>query len=265
MAQEVISFSFGRNWKNYSRLVSQTSIELAAKSLRRLFHKSQFSGLTFLDIGCGSGLFSLAARSLNAAKVVSIDYCSHSVECTQSLIQKFKGVGSEENENVVVQASVLDTKKMHSLGQFDLVYSWGVLHHTGNMWKAIENAACCTKGGGLFSIAIYNECGLAPFWLKVKRAYNKSPAVIKWLMNVGLYSVVLLAKLGKGQNPFRRNERAMTAWYDVVDWLGGLPYEWASQEAIISFVTQLGFSLEGIWPVQGFSHGCNEFTFRRHV
>jgi 2-polyprenyl-3-methyl-5-hydroxy-6-metoxy-1,4-benzoquinol methylase len=66
------------------------------------------------------------------AKVYSFDFDSNSVECTQILKNKYH---IENNSWRVDEGSVLDLDYLTKLGKFDIVYSWGVLHHTGKMWK----------------------------------------------------------------------------------------------------------------------------------
>ena len=129
-------FQFGANWTSFLETLDDERIEGAELSLKTMIGIGDLSGKQFLDIGSGSGLFSLAARSLGA-KVYSIDYDPKSVECTRELKKRyFPG----DDNWVIEEASVLNKQYMTSLGKFDIVYSWGVLHHTGDMQKALNNA-----------------------------------------------------------------------------------------------------------------------------
>ncbi len=148
-------FEFGKNWKSFLAALDEQRIETAIDSLRDLLETDSLQGSRFFDLGCGSGLFSLAAHRLGA-KVVSIDFDDHSVDCTKELKSRY---GSESPDWVISQGSVLDQPMLESLGQADIVYSWGVLHHTGQMDRAVKLAAQRTKAGGLFCIAIYNDQG----------------------------------------------------------------------------------------------------------
>jgi SAM-dependent methyltransferase len=261
--QEGNRFSFGDNWARFLTTLSDERIAEAERSLQDMLEVSDLTGKRFLDIGSGSGLFSLAARRLGA-DVESFDYDQQSVACTSRLRQLyFSG-----NENwVVKQGSVLDRDFMNSLEKADIVYSWGVLHHTGSMWKALDNAARVMKPGGKLFIAIYNDEGRASKrWSFVKKAYNQYKPLRPLILLGGfvrMWALSTVRDLVCGK-PFRtwntyKKSRGMSPWYDVIDWVGGWPFEYASPEAIFDFYKARGFTLSNMITRQG--HGCNEFVF----
>jgi 2-polyprenyl-3-methyl-5-hydroxy-6-metoxy-1,4-benzoquinol methylase len=260
-------FEFGSNWTRFLEVLDDERIVEAERSLAAMLGRERFDGLRFLDAGSGSGLFSLAARRLGAT-VVSFDFDPESVACTSELRRRHD---SNDAGWKVHTGSVLDRPFLSSLGQFDIVYSWGVLHHTGAMWDAIANVCDVVAPRGLLFIAIYNDQGRrSRAWLKVKEAYcGSSVGKAAVLSTFVPYFVgrAALADLARGENPFTRyqrykSRRGMSMMHDIVDWLGGLPFEVATPEAVLDAVKAKGFSLERM-RTAGAYHGCNEFVFER--
>ena len=231
-------------------------------------------GISFLDIGSGSGLSSLAARRLGAT-VTSFDFDPDSVACTVELKRRFYPDDGDDTW-LVQQGSVLDEGYLTALGTFDIVYSWGVLHHTGEMWRAIHNASQCVAPQGTFFIAIYNDQGrLSEMWHAIKRFYNRSGRTIRFLLtlSIGLITETAgaMVRLLTGRNPLPfarwrkvKEERGMSVWYDLVDWVGGYPFEVATPEAIFDFVSKKGFTLTKLRTKRG-GLGCCEYVFTRSV
>jgi 2-polyprenyl-6-hydroxyphenyl methylase/3-demethylubiquinone-9 3-methyltransferase len=251
-------FAFGENWARFLGSLTDSRVADAEDSVRVMLGVESLSGKSFLDVGSGSGLFSLAAHRLGA-RVVSFDYDPQSVACTNELRQKFSEAARPWE---VKQGSVLDAAFVSSLGKFDVVYSWGVLHHTGSMWEALDNAMKTVAIGGQMFIALYNDQGsISRYWTWVKRVYNKHRWTRPfWIGLHGLYPVLpgVLLKTLKG----RKSPRGMSAWYDLIDWLGGFPFEVASPAQVHAFCRDRGFRLERERLVAR-KMGCNEFVFRR--
>lgn len=267
MREDRISFSFGKNWRNFIHYyLNEHRIKEATHSLSGFLKLQKLDGLSFLDIGCGSGLFSLAAYRLGALKIVSFDIDPFSVECCEYLRGK---VGNPDNW-AVTTGSILDESFLKGIEKADIVYSWGVLHHTGYMWQAIRNAGCVVTPGGLFFIAIYNKVeGLfgSNTWLKLKRTYNRSSRIVKKLLEFSLIILIISKMLLTLKNPIYeiknyKRFRGMSFRTDIRDSLGGYPYEFAVPEEVFRFCRQeLGFILENMKTVNNL--GLNEFLFRR--
>lgn len=260
-------FEFGANWAQFVNVLNDDRIALAEQSLSNMLGVNDLRGKCFLDIGSGSGLFSLAARRLGAT-VHSFDYDPQSVACTAELKRRYY---PDDSDWIVEQGSALDQNHLQTLGQWDIVYSWGVLHHTGAMWQGLENLSPLVRQGGTLFIAIYNhQRVMTPVWIWVKRAYNRLPNRLSWLVLgpalIYLWWPRTLYDLVRGK-PFytwrhyaEHGVRGMSAWRDVVDWVGGYPFEVAKPEEIFRFYRDRGFVLENMVTCGG-ALGCNQFVF----
>lgn len=254
-------FEFGKNWSRFLSTLDETKIASAEDSLRAMLETQDLQGKRFLDIGSGSGLFSLAARRLGAS-VQSFDYDPNSVACTAELRRRYFPHDDQWN---VAEGSVLDANYVRSLGQFDVVYSWGVLHHTGNMWTALEHAQLPVAPGGKLFIAIYNDTGSqSRRWLWIKKTYNELPSFLRLPFALvvtapGEAKSLISSMLSSGG---RSKRRGMNRWHDMIDWVGGYPYEVAKPEEIFEFYKARGFALAKL-RCGGVGLGCNEFVLVR--
>lgn len=263
-------FGFGANWARFLLLVNEKRILSAEESLQDMIGTASLAGRSFLDIGCGSGLFSLAARRLGA-RVHSFDFDPQSVACARELKRRYL---PDDESWTIEQGSVLDRGYLARLGRFDIVYSWGVLHHTGAMWTAIENAiSCTTRENGALLIAIYNDQGWKSHaWWFAKRLYNALPRFVRGAFAAASYAAAKFVTFAK--RTFRagpvaamrslRSEvgvRGMDAKRDWLDWIGGFPYEFVSLATLESYLQSRGFTPDRVRPTIGW--GCNEIYARR--
>ena len=254
-------FEFGKNWSRFLTTLTEAKIVAAEDSLRAMLEVQDLHGKRFLDIGSGSGLFSLAARRLGAS-VHSFDYDPHSVACTRELRRRYF---PDDNQWKVEEGSVLDANYVRSLGEFDVVYSWGVLHHTGQMWTALDNARLPVALNGKLFIAIYNDTGSqSRRWRWIKKTYNELPRFLRLPFAIAVSAPgeikYFIASTLTSQRSQRR--RGMNRWYDMIDWVGGYPYEVATPEQIFEFYKQRGFYLAKL-RCGGVGLGCNEFVLVR--
>jgi 2-polyprenyl-6-hydroxyphenyl methylase/3-demethylubiquinone-9 3-methyltransferase len=260
-------FAFGENWQRFLSVLDDRRIRQAEESLRYMLEAPDLAGRSFLDIGCGSGLFSLAARRLGA-HVHSFDCDPQSVACAWELRRRYC---PGDTSWTIEEGSALNTSYLANLGCFDVVYSWGVLHHTGSIWQALENAATLVAGGGKLFISIYNDQGpISNRWRVIKRTYNRLPMALRFLVTIPVLIHLEWRRAVKDfwrLRPFEtwRNagkQRGMSPWRDLVDWVGGYPFEVAKPEAIFDFYLRRGFTLRRLVTCGG-SLGCNEFVFVR--
>lgn len=252
-------FAFGENWKSFVAVVDETRVAGAIDGVRKLFPDG-LAGAHVLDIGCGSGLSALAMLRLGAARVDCVDIDPNSVEATRTLLKDAPGWTARVE-------SVFDLE-----GQYDVVHSWGVLHHTGDMWRAIDRAASLVKPGGRLALALYGKTRFCGFWKAEKAFYAQAP---RWVQaTIAAPYTVLHALRGAlaGRNPFTvhraRLRRGMSFRHDVHDWLGGHPYESATPEEVRAFLAARGFTRTVCLAeprVGVLGTGCDEYVFVREA
>jgi len=267
VGESTTRFAFGKNWQHFLKYLDEERIVEAEKSLCSMLEVNDLRGKSFLDVGCGSGLFSLAAMRLGADRVHSFDFDPQSVACAQELKRRYF---SDAHGWTIQQGNVLDLAFLSTLGQFDVIYSWGVLHHTGNMWQALEGVAPLVACKGKLVIALYNDQDVySRAWKAIKIRYNRGP---RWRLLIipifvsyfavrGFIKDVLILR----KNPLTRYQqvkqsRGMAYFTDLLDWLGGYPFEVAKPEAILDFFLLKGFKLVKLKTADK-GHGNNEYVF----
>ena len=269
LALEPDRFAFGKNWLRFLEVLDEPRIQRAEASLLKMLKQPTLRGQRFLDIGSGSGLFSLAARRLGA-EVHSFDLDPESVCCALELRRRYF---PDDTRWRIERGSALDRNYLASLGKFDVVYSWGVLHHTGRMYDALANAALPVAPRGKLFIAIYNDLGSRTArWRVIKRTYNRLPQLVRPLFTAiagapneakaFINACMRREPLGYLRSWSAVGERGMSRWRDIVDWVGGHPYEAATPEQIFDFYEARGFRLISL-KCGGVGLGCNEFVFIR--
>jgi 2-polyprenyl-3-methyl-5-hydroxy-6-metoxy-1,4-benzoquinol methylase len=260
-------FAFGKNWQSFLDVLSEERIADAERSLCEFLGTGELTGKTFVDVGSGSGLFSLAARRLGA-EIHSFDYDIESVACTRELKRRWHPDDPHWN---IEQASILDRGYVERIGKFDICYAWGVLHHTDSLYQALYNAQSLVAEGGLLFVAIYNDQGIvSSVWELIKKTYC-SGRVAGIALTLVFYPVFFASGLASDvfrlRNPIRRyvehkKYRGMSLVHDWKDWLGGFPFEPAAPRRIISFCENLNFELCSFKPARH-AIGNNQFLFRK--
>lgn len=262
-------FDFGRNWKNFINKYDTDRLYEAKRDIKNFLGIKTLSNKTFLDVGSGSGLSSLAARSLGA-KVLSFDCNLLSVECTKYLKNKFF---NNDHHWKILKGNVLNKNFINSLGKFDIIYAWGVLHHTGNQWRSLKNLVNACKSGSLLHLALYNDQGPeSKRWLNIKMRYQKMPFFLKTLYVFYIYfpsefkDFIHHLRKGKPLSYFKKiinykKSRGMNYFYDMIDWVGGYPFEVSKPEQVVNFLKKNNFVIKKIKKNNGY--GNNIFLAKK--
>jgi len=262
-------YEFGKNWLEYSKFIDTARLDHVSSDLARLLNMKNLNGKKVLDIGCGSGVHEIGFYMLGCRNLTAIDYDQDSIIATRRTLAKF----CPESDFKILQGDIL-SEKFHCLGRFDIVYSWGVLHHTGNLVEAIRNASSLVTNKGHLAIALYRKTMMCGLWKFEKRVYSKLPKslqVIVELIYIFFFSLALL--ITKRAFIFHYiqdypSKRGMSFITDVRDWLGGYPYESISPHELRKLMSSLGFSqiysLEGKNKIGIFGSGCDEFLFQNN-
>lgn len=260
-------FRFGDNWASYASLIDEPSIDAAQDGLVKLFEPGEIRGKTFLDIGCGSGVHAAAATRLGVARVLAIDSDAQSIATTKAVLAKFAG-GAQWS---AAERSVFELDPKID-GVFDVVYSWGVLHHTGDMRSAIQKACAMARPGGLIALALYRTTTLDQFWTWEKQWYNAASAAAQKRARNAYFALLRLGLAAKGRSlraysESYRSRRGMDLVHDVHDWLGGYPYESILATQVDNIMQAAGFRKLRIFArrkaVGLFGSGCDEYVYRR--
>lgn len=255
---ERITFSFGKNWSDFVETVSDADVTRAIKDISEWLGENSVRDKRVIDVGSGSGIHSLSFMRLGAQSVHSFDFDPLSVESTS----KLRTQASSPSNWTVEHGSALDADYIHALGTFDIVYSWGVLHHTGAMWDAIGNCVRLVAPGGRLWISLYAKGPQFQKDLALKKKFNSSSRLgMRWMIARRIFRV-MLGRARHGKNPFAWNQkigRGMNVYHDILDWLGGLPYETATEDEVVRFARKRDFVLERI--LVSAEGGCSTYVF----
>lgn len=226
-----LRFNFGKNWSSYSRkALTPERIERARLDFSALCSDIDFSGKTFLDIGFGQGL-ALFFAAEKGAKVYGIDIDPDCQQALQATAKFFPNIQVSE----IMTGSIIDQQtaaNLKKIGPFDIVHSWGVLHHTGNLKLAIQNTATLVKNNGFLVLAIYQSHWSSPLWWIAKLTYNVLPAAGQKAMALLFYLPLYAATMVLTRKNPNDLPRGMNFYNDLVDWIGGYPYEPASSKEV---------------------------------
>jgi 2-polyprenyl-6-hydroxyphenyl methylase/3-demethylubiquinone-9 3-methyltransferase len=159
---------------------------------------------------------------------------------------------------------------MKALGTFDIVYSWGVLHHTGHMWDAIYQATLKCHENSDFFISIYNNQGWkSKFWTQIKKNCSKNRVLlyaVSFIYIMLFFPLTMIKSVLSGHHPFYyvtsyKKKRGMNFYHDVFDWIGGYPFEVATADVLFDFCYEKGFDLTYLRTTQRL--GTHQLVFKK--
>lgn len=252
-----VEFSFGRNWKEFLPTIDDNAIKEAGKDIDQWLGSQNIQGKSVIDIGSGSGLSSLCIYYRGCRRLVSFDSDPESVETAKFLAAR---AGSPDNW-AIFQGSIIDETLINRLGTFEIVHSWGVLHHTGKMWQAMAHAIRLCAPGALFLISIYAAGDRYEEHLALKRRFNAAdPGTKADMIRIQMERTKSFYRDNENSEGGLNRDRGMTHYHDAVDWLGGLPYEVAHASEVLLFCIN-----RGLVPLRVFERrqgGCSVYLFR---
>ncbi len=264
MDKSKLRFEFGENWEDFSNLISDQRLDSAINRLSAFLGRKTLKGCSFVDIGCGSGIHSVAAERMGADKIWAIDLDPRSVTTTKKVCEIF-----DTKKIVVDRADILELDT-ETVDKFDVVYSWGVLHHTGDMWGAIDKAAKLVSQDGYLAIALYGKTRYCEFWKNIKLQYCEGDDDLKRIYEKRYIKAFGFYLLLRGQTLRRKKEeyirkRGMNFEHDVKDWLGGYPYDSVTPSQLSQhFDGKFELVSSSVKKRSGlFGSGCDEYLFKK--
>ena len=262
---------FGKTWMPVLTALTVPQIYHAERSLAARLHMDRLDRKSFLDIGSGSGLLSLAARR-RGAKVFSFDSDPQAVACARELRRRYF---PDDADWHIETGSVLDQDYLKNLGTFDIVFAENVLNHTSTMMQALENVKPLVAVGGQLHLSIYNDYQeISDRWDRLKRTYKTLPRPAAFLFGLGLIarSEAKPALAHWRQRTLRHWLRSWVAyedgtpgisrWHDWKEWLNAHPYERATVDDVVELYARHGFRLISTSPPRAI-FDCASFVFHR--
>ena len=244
---EVTKF-YKDHWTDYP-----LELEGVIKHLQHIYPDG-LEGKTVLDGGCGSGMVSVAFATLGA-DVTGVDVTRQCVENGRKNAQRF-GVECRFIQADLVTLSLDD--------QFDIIYTWGVLHHTPDAEASFHSLATHLKEDGDIIIAVYLRTPLSGFWNSIRVFYQRSPSMLKTVTRKT--TAALLAGVDMAKRLVGGRQRYMmrgTSNEEIVnDWFGVPHRTFHSYDEVYKWFEDAGLAYELVDPHTGRFKSTSNFVVR---
>ncbi len=208
-----------------------------------------------LDGGSGSGMISVAFAVMGA-DVTGVDVTPKCVE---------NGCKNADLFGVQCRFLKRNLLSLDLCGEtFDIIYNWGVLHHTQDARKSFTNLAKHLKPGGEMIVAVYLKTVLSGFWNFLRIFYQESPQVFKTLfLNTGS---IFLNGVDYFNNLFFNKERYMMRGTNnkeiLNDWFG-VPYRtFHTYEEVFEWFRENGLEYQLVNSATGRFKSTSNFVVR---
>lgn len=224
------------------------------KHLEELFPEG-VKGKRVLDGGSGSGMVSVAF-ALMGADVTGVDITPKCVENGYKRAEHYGVKCKFINESLVT----LDLSNEH----FDIIYSWGVLHHTEDARQSFFSLARHLREGGEIIVAVYLKTKISWFWNFARIFYQNAPTVFKTIfLNIGsvflnivdLFRKIIFNKeryMMRGTN----NKEILNDWF-------GVPHRtFHSYNEVFKWFDENGLDCKLINPATGRFKSTSNFVVR---
>jgi len=217
------------------------------------FSDAEIEGKRILDAGCGMGVFSVVFGKKGAARVIGIDLSEEGVRRAQRAASHFNLSNVEFREGNILRLPYPD-------GSFDIVWSWGTLHHTAEPLKALEELIRVLKNGGTLFVTLYRSTKLSFLHEGIRKtlrlAHRRMWPLLAKLIALALFPATLFLKR-------RKKARAGENLSDLVlDWYFNPVRHYYRPGEIRQLLEQEGLIIEKFLPASGRFNSTSNFIFK---
>ncbi|MFQ6107920.1 MAG: class I SAM-dependent methyltransferase [Candidatus Aminicenantales bacterium] len=235
-------------WQNYT-----PEYAASKKHWALFFDPEEVLNKSVLDAGCGTGVFSIIFARMGALSVVGIDISKRSLERAQ-----------RQADQLGLQNATFQKVNMLRLpftdACFDIVWSWGSVHHTADPFGCLAELIRVLKPGGSLLVAVYRRTGLTFLHETLRKGLIRLPSKYwipfsRFLSLVAAPGISLFKKRDKSRKG-EKLEQLLFDWFFVPIRHSYLP------EEIKSFLVKRGLVIKKYLPFSGRFNSTSNFIFK---